>query len=392
MTMKKVPYSSLDTPAVLIDMDKLEANIKEMAQAAADAGVELRPHIKIHQCPEIAKMQLAAGACGIEVGNIDQAEVMAEDGINDILIAHPFCGERKLEKLKGFIARPGLKISIVIDMLEQAEGLSRLGQSLSMKIPMLIKIDTGIKRYGVLPGMPTLELARQIAKLPGIDFTGIYAHESSGQTVPTDEGVAKVALEVSSVMAEMARLLKREGFDIQTVATGASPTFRAICRYIQEGVLPDITEIHPGNCVIGDISYMKSMGNKRESCAVTVLTSVMSTSHPGYVVVDAGFKTFGAESIIGKRDTPGFFWNGMASLGSIQGRNDLLLGKLGAESGWLFYTDPDVAPEKKLDLEERLEIVPNNATEVLNIHEKIYGVRNGEIEREFLITGRGRGS
>ena len=392
MTVKKVLYSSLDTPAVLIDMDKLEANIKEMAQAAADAGVELRPHVKVHQCPEIARMQIAAGACGVEVGNIDQAEIMAEGGINDIIIAHPFYGERKLEKLKGFIARPGLKISVVVDMLEQAEGLSRLGQSLGMKIPVLMKIDAGIKRYGVLPGMPTLELARQIAKLPGVDLTGIYGHESSGQTVPTPEGVAKVAIEVGSVMGEMARLLRGEGFNLQTVATGASPTFRAVCRYIQEGILKDITEIHPGNCVIGDLSYMKSMGNERESCTATVLTSVMSNSHPGYVVVDAGFKTFGAESIIGRRDAPGFFWNGMPSLGSIQGRNDLWLGKLGAESGWLYYTDPDVAPEKKLDLGERLEIVPNNATEVLNIHEKVYGVRNGAIEREFLITGRGRGS
>ena len=390
LTKPAIPYSSLDTPAVLIDMDKLEANIKEMAQAAAEAGVELRPHMKVHQCPEIARMQIEAGAHGIEVGNIDQAEVMAEAGLGDIMIAHPFYGERKLEKLRRFINKPGVKISAVVDMIEQAEGLSQLGQEVGIKVPVIIKIDTGINRYGVLPGEPALNLARKLCQLPGIEFTGIYAHETGA--VPTDAGVAKTALEVGMVVAEMAGMLREEGFAVDTVAVGASPTFRATCRYIKEGVLKNITEIHPGNCAIGDIGYMRSHGNTREACAVTVLTSVASTSHSDHVVIDAGFNTFGADSVIGRRDTPGFFWNDMASFGSVQGRSDLWLGKLGALSGWLYYTDQDMAPGKKLGLGERLEIVPNNTTEVLNIHEKVYGVRNGVIEREFLITGRGRGS
>ncbi|MDP7285720.1 MAG: alanine racemase, partial [Dehalococcoidales bacterium] len=120
MPKQTIPYPPLDTPAVLIDMDKLEANIKEIAQATTEARVKLRPHVKIHQCPEIAKMQIEAGACGIEVGLIDQAEVMAEAGINDIIVAHPFYGERKFEKAKKLVARPGLKLAIVVDMVEQA--------------------------------------------------------------------------------------------------------------------------------------------------------------------------------------------------------------------------------------------------------------------------------
>ena len=228
VTRQTIPYPSLDTPAVLLDMDKLEANIKEIAQAAADAGVALRPHVKIHQCSEIAKMQLDAGACGIEVGYIDQAEVMAEAGIDDILIAHPFYGERKIEKLKKFITKPGLKLSIVVDMVVQAEALSKLGQELGIKIPILMKLDTGGGRYGVLPGAPSLELAKKLIKLAGTQLVGIYAHEPGG--VPTEVGVRRVALEVGSVIAGEARMLRQAGILLEVVAVGASHTHFDTCR------------------------------------------------------------------------------------------------------------------------------------------------------------------
>ncbi|MFC1912080.1 alanine racemase [Chloroflexota bacterium] len=386
MAKQNIPYSTLDTPAVLIDLNKLEKNIKEMAQVVTAAKIKLRPHVKIHQCPEIAKMQLKAGACGVEVGLVDQAEVMAEARINDIVIAHPLYGERKFEKIKKLIIKPGLKLSIVIDMLEQAEALSQIGQAVNRKIPVLIKIDTGVNRHGVLPGVPVLNFAKQLHQIPNIDFIGIYAHESG--VVPTDEGVARMSLEVGSIMSENARMLRRENFDIEHVSVGASSTFLATCHYIKEGILQDITEIHPGQRVIGDITYVKGHGNTREQCVLTILTTVVSTSHPTHAVIDAGFKTFGSESMIIRRETPGFFWNGMASFGSVQSRNDLWLGRLCAENGVLYYKEN----AKKLSLGERLEIVPNSASLVLNIHDKAYGVRNGAIEREFTITGRGRGS
>jgi D-serine deaminase-like pyridoxal phosphate-dependent protein len=311
---------------------------------------------------------------------------MAEAGIDDIVIAHPFYGERKLEKVKSIVEKPGIKLTVVVDMVEQAQALSQVGEAVGTKIPVLMKIDTGIKRYGVLPGAAAVELARQLSRLPGIELSGIYAHESGA--TPTDEGVARAALEVGSIMSQVAEMLRREGFDMDHVSVGASPTFFASCRYVKEGVLHGITEIHPGARFLGDLFYMSNHGNTREGCVGTVLTTVVSTSHSEYAVIDAGYKAFGAESIIHRRDTPGFFWNGMPSFGSVQGRPDLWFGRLPAESGVLYYKDP----EKKLSLGERLEIVPNNVTLVFNIHDKAYGVRNGVIEREFSITGRGRGT
>jgi D-serine deaminase-like pyridoxal phosphate-dependent protein len=390
VSLRNASYPSLDTPAVLIDLDKLEANIKEMCHAAAEAGIKLRPHVKIHQCPEIAKMQIAAGAHGVEVGLVDQAIVMAEAGIDDIIIAHPFYGERKLEKVKSLLTKhPKLKLAAVVDMAEQAGGLSEVGAALNRKIPVHIKVDTGIKRFGVYPGAPVLKLASQIKELSGVELVGVYAHESGAP--PTEEGVTRVALECGAVTAQMAQMLRREGFAIQHVAVGGSPTYFATCRLIKEGLLKDITELHPGQRFIGDITYMMGRGNTREQCALTLLTTVASTTHQEYVVIDAGFKAFGSESMIGRRDTPGFFWNNMASFGSVQGRSDLWLGRLGAESGWLFYKDPGITVNR-LQIGDRLEIVPNSASLVLNIHDKAYGVRNGAIERELQITGRGLGT
>ena len=389
MKMKeKFPYPSLDTPAVLINMDKLEANIREISRQAREAGVRLRVHVKSHASVEIAKLQIKAGSCGIEVGPIKQAEAMAEEGIDDIIIAHPgFYGSHKLETLKRLLSKSWLKIAIVVDMKEQVEGISHAGREVNRTVPIILKIDLGRNsRYGISPGEEVLNFAKKIHKLPYIDFMGIYAHEMGSE--PTEESVSKVAYEALSTMAETAKMLRKNGIKIEHVSLGSSATFRSTCCYLKKKNFPEITEIHPGGGVIGDIMYMKGLGVKRENCAVTVLTTVMSTSHSNWAVIDAGYKTFGADSIIGHRKDPDFFWKGKPSFGSIQDRPDLWLGRLSAETACVYYKDL----KKKLQLGERLEIVPNNATLLINIHEKIYGVRNNIVERIITITGRGQGN
>jgi len=388
MTEQKIPYSSLDTPAVLVDLNTLEANIGEMSRLAAEAGVRLRPHAKVHENVSIAKMQIEAGACGIEVGTVEQAEAMAEQGIDDIVVAHPgFYADPKGDILKKLLNQSMLNVAVVVDMLEQAEIISQVTQAVGKEISVLIKIDLGrSSRYGVLPGEPVLNLARKLRQLPGINLVGIYGHEMGVK--PTPEGKDEVAFEAATIMTENARMLRKEGFSTYHVSVGASSTFRSTCRFMKGGKFAEITEIHPGQCVIGDIRYIRSGGNIREACAVTVLTTVMSTSHPDWAVIDAGYKTFGADSLIAYRDTPGFFWNGEPSFGSVQGRPDLWFGRLSAETSCLDYMDPG----KKLSFGERLEIIPNNATLVVNIHDRIYGVRNGVVEKVIPVTGRGRGN
>ncbi len=391
MTRQQVCYPSIETPAVLVDMEKLEANIKEMSQMASEAGVRLRPHIKVHDSGYIARLQIEAGACGIEVGTIAKAEAMVKEGIRDIIIAHPsFYNKHKLGILKRFLERPELRITVMLDMIEQAEGLSQAGQVASKKVPVLLKIDTnleagGIQRYGILPGKPTLNVAKKLSQLPNIQVIGIYAHE-----MVTDwaaEAIDKAAFKTALIMAETAKCLNREGITTEHVSVGASSTFRATCRYIKEGKFPEITEIHPGSCVFGDIGYIMKGANMIETCALTVLTTVTSNSHLDWATIDAGFRTFSNDPLIEAQATPGFFYKGMPRFGYIQGHPDLWLGRLFTESAAIYYMDSKAG----LTLGERLEIIPNNSILVTNMHDHIYGVRNGVVERVIKVTGRGMG-
>lgn len=386
MNQQGTPVSAIETPAVIVYMDVLESNIAQMSRLAAEAGVRLRPHTKIHECPDIAQMQIAGGACGIEVGSIERAICMAEAGINDILIAHPFYGTHKLDILRRLLEQPGRRVTVMVDMMEQAEGISRMGGALGKAIPVLLKINTGGDRFGVRPGEPALRMAKQIRRLPGMAFQGIYVHESGGK--PTPESMDRLAHEAATMAAETARLLAKEGIFGAHVSVGASPTLRAMCALLKGKQFPEITEIHPGHCAIGDIWHVRALANLREACAAAVVCTVVSAADPRYVIIDAGYKTFGADALIQYRDMPGFFWQGKPSFGSVQGRPDLWPGRISAETATVTYMEQDIDAAKRLRVGDRLEIVPNNATLAIHMQEKIYGVRRGVVERVFAVAGR----
>jgi hypothetical protein len=137
----------------------------------------------------------------------------------------------------------------------------------------------------------------------------------------------------ATMAAETARLLSKEGIPVGHVSVGASPTLRAMCTLLKEGQFPEITEIHPGHCAIGDIWHVRALANSREACAAAVVCTVLSAADPRYVVIDAGYKTFGADALIQYREMPNFFWQGKPSFGSVQGRPDLWLGRV-----WLGQT------------------------------------------------------
>lgn len=383
--MQNKLFSSLDTPALLIDMEKLEANIREMAHLAADAGVKLRPHTKCHECVDIAKLQMEGGACGISVANLAKAERMAEGGIEDIMVVHPFYGDYKLEVLRKLLGRPGLKLTVVVDMIEQAQGISQVGQALGKEVPVLLKIDTGFGRFGCLPGEPALNLAREVCQLPAIRFVGIMTHAvTMGER--TAEGVDRRAFEIASVIAGTARMLRREAIPVEEVCAGESGTARGICRHIKS--FPEITELHPGRYVLGDMRSVNSFVMREDTCALSVLTTVISTWSSDRVVIDAGCKTLSSDPMSHLSWKPDYFFRGMPRYGSIKGRPDLWLGRLSAEVGVIYPMDPN----RKVRLGERLEIVPNHAVQATNLHDEIYGVRDGMVDRVIAVTGRGKGN
>ena len=386
----KVLYPELKTPVVLVDLDMMEANIKEMSDLCKAAGVKLRAHVKVTMCADVIKMQMAAGAYAVELGTIYGAEALAEAGINDILVTHPtpYIGD-KAETLKKLLKKRGMKTHIVLDMVEQAKTVSQIGQELGKKVSVILKIDVnavinGFSRFGVLPDA-ALPIAKEFNTLPGIDFKGIYAHEMPLNT--TEEGREKCALDCCTIMVDLAKKFKAAGIPVEHLSVGGSPTIRPISKFMKEGKFREITEVHPGNFVIGDISYMHEGGNTRERCAGTVLVTVTSTSHPEKAIIDAGFKTFGDSYLIGAAKEPDYWWQGWPTFGEAQGRPDLRCAFLSAEVGSIYYMDPN----KKLEMGERIEIVPNNITLVIAMHEQIYGVRKGKAEKVFKVTGHGRG-
>jgi D-serine deaminase-like pyridoxal phosphate-dependent protein len=392
MTGSEYEYGFLDTPVVLVDLDRLEANIKDMSEQARGANVRLRPHVKVHECAEIARMQLAAGACGVDTGSVGQAEAMAAAGITDILISHPtYYGGIRQDKLRQLLCRDSLKLSVNLDMVEQAAGVAEAGRRAGKKVPVAVKVDTnvalgGFGRLGVLPGKSLVAMAGEISKFPNLALKGIYAHEIG--SVHTPEALAAYALETGRLITDGAAMLRREGFNIEDVSVGASPTFRYTCQYLKEGKLQGITEIDPGNCIIGDLGYMRTGGNTFNTIAATVLATVISTSHEEKAAIDAGYKTFGSDFLAGAVNEAGYYWNGMPSFGRVKGRPDLWCGRLSAETGYVYYQDKT----RKLAYGERIEVFPNNNTLVINLHDRLYGVRNGAVERTFTVTARGAGN
>jgi len=375
-----IPYPELDTPAIIVDMDKLEANINDAQNLADSAGVKLRPVSKCHEAAEVVKMQIKAGAVGVSVGKLDEALHMADEGIGGILILHPFYGPHKMEKLKQLVSKPNLKLhGCIVDMIEQAEAISQVGQAIGMKIPILLKIDTGVKRFGVLPGEPALKMAKELVKIPGIELIGIMSHESpTGLIANTNEGVLKLSHEVAAVTAATARLLRNNGISIEHVEIGSTPTLKNLA--ILKGY-PEITEIHAGEYAFGDIAFVAQLAMPMERCAQYVLTTVVSTPDtlPARAVTDAGSKTIPPLPMHPqyKQGEPGFLFDCKPSYGQIVGRPDLWFGRLAIVNGVVYFTDPD----KRVALGERLEIIPNAGFICVGIHKRIYGVRNGKVEK-----------
>lgn len=363
-------YPFLDTPALVLDLDKMEANIREMAQVAGEAGVGLRPHVKTHKSPRLARLQVEAGATGITVAKLGEAEVMAEAGLTDIRIAYPICGELKLARLKRLCAKA--RISLSLDSREVAEGISAIGEAIGKPIPVLLKINTGLDRCGVLPGEEALTLAARIDPLPGVDLVGILTHE--GQALArerTPEGIRRAALEAGAKMVETADRLRSRGYDIREVSVGSTPTSRHIAR------VPGVTEIRPGTYIFNDRNVMGCGEARLEQCALRVLVTVVSIPADDRAVIDGGSKTFSSDRLA---QDPG------AGFGYVVDQPGVILERMSEEHGVLRLEHA----RARLRIGQRLEIIPNHVCPVVNLADSLQAVRQGRLEEEIPVLARGK--
>src|SRR5215831_5713136 len=181
----------LDTPSLLIDLDVLDRNIAGMSAVAREAGVGLRPHTKTHKSPEIARKQVDAGAGGITVAKLGEAEVMIEAGLDDVYVAYPIVGEAKLERLGALLDHARIRVSL--DSVEVAEGVGRVGKDVGRDVPVLVDVDTGLHRMGREPGEASARATLEIAAVPGVEVVGLSTHAGHAYRAADAEELRRIA-------------------------------------------------------------------------------------------------------------------------------------------------------------------------------------------------------
>ena len=229
-----------------------------------------------------------------------------------------------------------------------------------------------------MPGQPAIDLADILIQIQGIRLVGILTHESSSSlSSPSD--IQTLAYETAFQMNSTAKSLKTNGIELTDVILGSTPTARDLCRYAEE--FPEITEIHPGAYVFGDVMYMNALSTRESSCAATVLSTVVSIPNENRACIDGGYKTFGADPLLFLSERTGM----KPRFGIVKGRPELEITRLTEEIGILSLNNPNV----KLGIGDRIEVIPNHVSLSVNLHDKMYGVRNGELELEIPVTCRG---
>jgi D-serine deaminase-like pyridoxal phosphate-dependent protein len=359
--------AELETPALLVDLDVLEANLAEMAAVAARAGVRLRPHTKTHKSPEIARMQIKAGAAGITCAKLGEAEVMADAGLDDLLIAFPLVGEAKLRRLAGLLERARVLVSL--DAVEVAEGLGRVGRRLGRDLEVLVEVDTGLHRLGRPPGPATAELAGRVARVPGVELAGLLTHAGHAYRAGSPEELRRVAEREVLDLVETAELCRRAGVEVRTISVGSTPTARV------GAFVGGVTELRPGTYALNDATMVRLGVATEDRVAVRVLATVVARPTAERFVVDAGSKCLTSDQM---GSGPGWML--------VAGRPELRMDFLSEEHGVGHHEPAGAEPR----IGDRLQLLPAHACTCVNLFDLAYGTRGGRVERELPVAGRGR--
>lgn len=348
-------FPELDTPAVLVDLDRAEANITR-AQAYADAhGFKLRPHVKTHKLPALARRQMELGAAGITCQKLGEAEAMAEGGLPDILLTYNILGDRKLDRLATLHAR--IRISVVADSDVTVQGYATRFTDPAHPLTVLVECDTGAVRCGVQTPEEALALARAIAAAPGLRFGGLMTYPPRGAEA-----------EVQAWLARAVDLLTREGLPPPVVSSGGSPGF------YRSAEIPAASEQRPGTYIYSDRMQVGWGHGTLEDCALTVLATVVSRPTPTRAVIDAGSKALAADTA----PLPGH--------GHIVEYPDAVVTSLSEEHGVLDLSACASQPR----IGDRVRVIPNHACVVSNLHDVVHLTRGGRLVATEPVTSRGR--
>ncbi|HEV8489901.1 MAG TPA: alanine racemase [Candidatus Limnocylindrales bacterium] len=357
--------ADLDTPVMVLDLDRFDANARRLSSAIAAGGKDWRPHSKGHKSPWIARRQMELGAIGVTCAKPSEAAVMVDGGITSILIANELATRQKVELIAGLESRA--EIMICADDPFHVRLASEVATSAGVQIPMVVDINIGMDRTGVAPGPPALELARAIDRAPGLRLAGIMGYEGHVLTAwPNEEKRAGTERAIGGLV-ESRRLIEADGMPVGIVSGGGSGN------YMYASSIDGLTELQAGGgCLMdpfyGKLCHLEELGFEY---ALTILTTVTSRPTPERVITDAGFKALSARE------------EGQAI---VLGMPDVELVYLSAEHGvWRRGANtPDVA------IGDRLEIIPDYHDTTTFRHDAFVGLRGGVVEQVIPLLARGR--
>ena len=360
-----LPVHELDTPALLLDIAAVERNINKMAGFARQAGVALRPHAKTYKgTPIFAWMQLRAGAIGLTASKVSEAELLASGGIRDILIANQVVGARKIRRLVNLAAYT--QIIVAVDSPVNVQELSLAAQAKGVTVGVLVEVNIGNNRCGVEPFEPALALAQVVHNSPGLAFRGLMGYDGHLIFIKDFADRDRRSEQGYRLLAETRRFIENAGLQVEIVSGGGSVTYKSASS------VPGITELQVGTYIFMDTTY-RELGLSDFECTLSMLATVISRpDRPGaedLAILDVGRKaidlTYGFPKV--KHPT-----------------GEII--SMPQEHSRLKLQTPGPDPR----IGEKVELWVGDSNGTVNLHDKIYVIRNGVVEAVWEISGRGK--
>jgi D-serine deaminase-like pyridoxal phosphate-dependent protein len=351
----------LDTPALLVDLDVLEANIATVLKECRAHGVNWRPHAKAHKSPELAKKLIAAGAIGITCAKLGEAEIMAVAGIRNILIANQIVGSIKVRRLMNLLksADP----IVLVDSVQNVDELDQAARVAGARLKVAIEVNVGMNRAGVEPGAATVALADAIAVRTGLQLVGLATWESHATTLADPAEKQRVVADAVEKLSATAKACRERGHTIEIVSCGGTGTY-PYC--VQQ---PGITEVEVGGAIFSDMRY-RTMYHVDLPCALTLLATVTSRPTPTRIIFDAGKKAMSNDAAVPQP-------LGLPKISAIG---------LSAEHGKIELETPGASPK----IGDKFELIVGYTDTTIHLHEELVGIRNGRVECVWPIAARGK--
>jgi D-serine deaminase-like pyridoxal phosphate-dependent protein len=363
-----VTKSTVSTPALLLDLDLFESNLKTMAEHCQRSGVGFRPHAKTHKCPEIAKRQIAAGALGICAATVHEVEALVDAEIKGVLLTSPIVEPAKINNIVTLIQRGG-QIMLAVGHRREVELLSTVASRAEVSVDVLIDVDVGDRRTGILPGQPAVELAQFIAKHKHLHIRGVQSYAGHASHVVGFEAREKVSREAMAKSVETRELLSKAGFDASILSGGSTGTYNI------DSTIRGVTELQVGSYVFMDIDYRRIGGQMNGEHyadfqhSLTVLATVVNATHADRVSVDAGTKALDTTTAH-KPEAKG--WPGLT-----YNRGGDEFGILTLEAG-----------AKLPRIGDRIEFLVPHCDPNVNLYDRIYATRGEKVEAIWPIAAR----